>query len=63
MNEMAGKWKILKRNDHVYKHKLRNSWLIRSSGVILDHKWINQPAGKKKKKSSYAKMNTQEHYT
>lgn len=63
MKEMTGKQKIVKSNDRAYKYKLRNSWLIGNSGVILDHKWINQPAGKKKKKSSYAKMNTQEHYT
>lgn len=42
------KWQA-RENVSGYKYKLRNSWLIKSFGVILDHKLMNQPVGKRKK--------------
>lgn len=43
------KGKSVKSNNHMYKYKLRNSWLIRSSGVILDHKLVKESVTKKGK--------------
>lgn len=67
IKEMAGKRKIPKRNDCLGKSKLRNSWLIRSSGVIPDHKLIKQPVTTQVKKfkpqpPSCTEMNIEEHY-